>query len=113
MLSDVIIFFVGLMLKLTYDDRHVKFISVGQPARIQRFVHDVCSLSVHLVPTFRLLQNSMQVVAMIWSTLNHSWVCILTDQAEKTPLRTSQLGLSNSNHCHSYLYSIQMEVMQS
>ncbi|VDK67627.1 unnamed protein product [Onchocerca ochengi] len=27
----------GLMLKLTYDDRHVKFIDVGLPARIQRF----------------------------------------------------------------------------
>ncbi|KAL3998292.1 Piwi domain family protein [Acanthocheilonema viteae] len=26
-----------LMLKLTYDNRHVKFIDVGQPARIQRF----------------------------------------------------------------------------
>ncbi|CAG9534226.1 unnamed protein product [Cercopithifilaria johnstoni] len=27
----------GLTLKLTYDNRHVKFIDVGQPARIQRF----------------------------------------------------------------------------
>uniref|UniRef100_A0A158Q7C7 Piwi domain-containing protein n=1 Tax=Elaeophora elaphi TaxID=1147741 RepID=A0A158Q7C7_9BILA len=27
----------GLTLKLTYDDRHVKFIDVGLPARIQRF----------------------------------------------------------------------------
>ncbi|MCP9260923.1 ALG-1 [Dirofilaria immitis] len=31
----------GLMLKLTYDDRHVKFIDVGLPARIQ-------SLDIHL-----------------------------------------------------------------
>ncbi|VDM97873.1 unnamed protein product [Thelazia callipaeda] len=28
---------MGLTLKLTYDDRHVKFLDVGQPARIQRF----------------------------------------------------------------------------
>ncbi|VDK72737.1 unnamed protein product [Litomosoides sigmodontis] len=27
----------GLTMKLTYDNRHVKFIDVGQPARIQRF----------------------------------------------------------------------------